>query len=222
MKSKKIIYIHHACVYTREGINFILKELSGDLNVKLISNAGYVQANTIHDSKKEDVDFFILGLEWGNNYGETFDFFIQWLPLYYPQAKIIVMTQCDSIGMLKNYLLGLGNVSAVLDSKIEIQELRQSLQAILTGSLDSKAKRKQTMLLTNQEVKVLKHLLQGMPVFKVARKLQIHCKTVSSHKRAALNKLEVTSLYALMKYGNNTHMVSGLLRREGSTTTESG
>lgn len=132
------------------------------------------------------------------------------------------MTQYDSIGMLKDYLLGLGNVSAVLDSKIEIQELRQSLQAIFTGSLDSKAKRKQTMLLTNQEVKVLKHLLQGMPVFKVARMLQIHCKTVSSHKRAALNKLEVTSLYALMKYGNNTHMVSGLLRREGSTTRESG
>lgn len=57
MKSTKIIYIHHACVYTREGINFILKELSGDLSVKLISNTGYVQTNTVHDSKRENVDF---------------------------------------------------------------------------------------------------------------------------------------------------------------------
>lgn len=213
MKNEKVIYLQHACAYTREGIGFILKELSSDLCVKLISDTDHAHANNYY-LKKEQVDFFILGLQGDNNHGGILNFVIKWLPMHYPHAKVIIMAQTYSIGTLKDYLLGLGNVSAVLDSAIKIQELRDYLRTIVTNAQDIEPRKKQAMPLTHQEIRVLENLLKGMPVLKVASALRIDQKTVSRHKRAALNKIGISSLHGLMKCGNNTHVMNGLLRGE--------
>ncbi|WP_337264249.1 MULTISPECIES: helix-turn-helix transcriptional regulator [unclassified Serratia (in: enterobacteria)] len=214
MKTEKTIYLQHTCAYTRVGIDFILKELSNNLCVNLISNTNYAYANNDYDLQRQHADFFILGLQGNSNHGEVLNFVIKWLPMHCPQAKVIIMAQTHSIGTLKDYLLGLGNVVAVLDSAIKTEELRESLRTIIINAQDIEPRKKQAMPLTHQEIRVLENLLKGIPVLKVARALRIDQKTVSRHKRAALNKLGISSLHGLMKCGNNTHMMNGLLRGE--------
>lgn len=214
MQEEKIFFLQHVCTYTRKGIDFILSELSRDLGVGISSDMD-AQSELHHFWQNKDVDFFILGLR-GNssNYGGVLDFIINMLPVHYPTAKVIIMAQSHSIGKLKDYLLGLKGVSAVLDNAISIIELRGFLQAIITHSHDVKPQKSQVTPLTYQEIRVLEHLLKGMPVLKVASILQINQKTVSGHKRSALNKLGIPSLHGLMKCGNNTNMVNKLLSRE--------
>ncbi|MFC0226145.1 helix-turn-helix transcriptional regulator [Serratia aquatilis] len=213
MKEGKSFYLQHACAYTREGIDFILRELSNDLGLKISSDSVDLQSRAYHLWQNKDVDFFILGLQGnGYSYGTILDIIINQLPLYHPQAKVVIMAQANSIGRLKHYLSGLRNVITVLDYAISIEDLRKYLQALVTDSLEIAPRKQQATPLTYQEIKVLRHLLKGMPVLKVARTLEINQKTVSGHKRSALNKLGIPSLHGLMKCGNDTHMMNELLR----------
>lgn len=215
MKKEQVFSLQHACSYTREGIKLLLKELSNGSHVKLIDVYEDLQSSRVRPLHDKEVDFFVLGLQ-GNseNHGGMLDFIIRWLPMQFPQAKVVIMAQTHSFGRLKDYLLGLGNVSAVLDNSIALADLRQHLQNIISNTVNTTVSKKPVSLLTRQEISVLGHLLQGTPVLTVADILQINPKTVSTHKRAALNKLGISSLHGLMKCGNNTHIMGELLSKK--------
>lgn len=216
MSIRKNVFIQHPCMYTREGIKLTLANLScNDINVKVIAENSYLDVQTYRSLYNKDVDIFILGLQGtGDSHGCILDFILQWLPVNYPEAKVIVMTQTRSIGQLNDYLLGLGNVSAVLDNAIDISELRMHLQHIMVNSPQPTDTKKLVSPLTYQEVRVLGHLLKGMPVLKIANALQINQKTVSAHKRAAMSKLGVSSLHGLIRCQVNLTMISDLLTHD--------
>lgn len=196
-------------MYTREGVKSTLSSLScKNIDIRIIAERKNLEISDYLSLSNTDVDIFILGLQ--NNYdsyGNALDFIIKWLPLYYPKAKVIIMAQTLIIGQLKNYLSGLGNVSAVLDNAVTINELNHYLQDAILNLPDVQQKSKPTIPLTHQEIKVLKYLLKGIPTLKVAKALEIHPKTVSAHKRAAMNKLGISSLHGLISCQVNLNMM---------------
>ncbi|WP_160165605.1 LuxR C-terminal-related transcriptional regulator [Serratia sp. DD3] len=216
MSIRKNLFIQHACMYTREGIKSTLSRLScGNIDLTVIAEKKYLEISDYLALPGTDVDVFILGLQnTYDSYGNTLDFIIKWLPLHYPQAKVIIMAQTLILGRLKDYLSGLNNVSAVLDNAITINELSHYLQDTILNLPDVRQKSKSTTPLTHQEIKVLKYLLKGMPTLQVARTMQIHPKTVSAHKRAAMIKLGITSLHSLIQCQVNLNMMDNLLTQK--------
>ncbi|MFC0226136.1 helix-turn-helix transcriptional regulator [Serratia aquatilis] len=213
MNIRKSAFIQHSCMYTREGIKLTLANLiDNNIDVKVVADESYLETKAFRLLYNKSVDVFILGLQGtGDSHGSILDFILQWLPMHYPEAKVVVMTQTRSIGQLKNYLLGLENVAAVLDDSIEISELQTHLQHIMMNSPQVGTIKKPVTPLTHQEIKVLGHLLKGVPVLKIASTLRINQKTVSAHKRAAMNKLGISSLHGLIRCQVNLSMMSDLL-----------
>lgn len=210
MNKRISIFLQNPCKYTQEGIKFLLNESHCDLEYNITTHPLEIGAhNTL---RKNDVNIFILGLQgYSDNHFGILEFIMKWLPLVCPEARVIIMANTHSIGILKNYLLGLRNVYAVLDHAVSLQDFRIHLQNVIIGSRGVTPRKPTAIQLTHRELNVLKYLLKGMPILMVADALHIHYKTVSSHKRSALNKLEINSLHGLMKCGNSTHMMNNLL-----------
>lgn len=216
MNIRKNVFIQHSCMYTREGIKLTLANLTcNNLDIKVIAAKSCLDSNAYRSLYNKNVDVFILGLQdTGDSHGAILNFILEWLPLRYPEAKVVVITQTRSIGQLKNYLLGLDNVAAVLDDSIEISELQIHLQHIMMNSPRLGTIKKPVNLLTHQEIRVLGQLLKGVPVLKIAGTLRINQKTVSAHKRTAMNKLGISSLHGLIRCQVNLSMISNLLSLE--------
>lgn len=196
----KGIFIQNNCFYTRNGIELLINELKNDgLSVNVTANVATLNATDYQILHKQHASIFILGLKKNNDdYGDFFYFILEWLPMHYPKAKVIIMANAQAIGQLKNYLLGLGNVIAVLDESIKMPELKLCLKKIIIEKVSVIRDEKKVPLLTRQEIKVLVYLLKGTPTSQVAKTLGITHKTVSNHKCNALGKMGYVSLKKLM------------------------
>lgn len=213
MNKKVSFFLKNSCKYTQEGIKALLIDSYSDLDYNITTHPfGIGNHNTLINN---DVNIFILGLQgYSDSHIGILEFIMRWLPICCPEARVVVMANTHLIGTLKNYLLGIKNVYAVLDNAIELHDFRIRLQSVIMGSQDVPLIKSTTVPLTHQEINVLKYLLTGMPVLMVADVLHINQKTVSSHKRSALNKLGINSLHGLIKCGNNTHLINELFRNE--------
>lgn len=214
MENGTNIFLRHTCSYTREGIKSLLAEFGGIPPINIIAEEKQLQPSLCRLVYNQKVDVFILGLQSNiNNASELLNFLIKTLPSFFPKAKVIIMTQLNSLGKLKGYLLGLNNVSAVLDNGITLQEMRLCLTEILTlpKNVQPRPFQSSVIPLTHRELSVLGFLLKGKSTDEVAYKLRIHCKTVSSHKQSALHKLGIHSLHGLLMSGNNREMMYQLL-----------
>lgn len=213
MNKKVSFFIKNPCKYTQEGIENLLRESYCDMNYNITTQPLEVGVDKM--LVNNDVNIFILGLYgYSDSHIGILEFIMKWLPIACPRARVVIMVDAHSIGRLKYYLLGLRNVYAVLDRSISLQDFRMHLQCVLMGSQEVFPRKSTAAPLTNQELNVLRYLLDGMPVLTVASALRIHYKTVSSHKRRALSKLGVNSLQELMKFSNNTHIMNELLRNK--------
>jgi len=213
MNKKISIFLHNLCTYTQEGIKHLQPELHCDSGCNITIKPFGVDTHTVLNNNDENI--FILGLHgYSNSHVGSLEFIMNWLPICHHEVRVIIIAKTNSIGNLKNYLLGLKNVYAVLDHATALHEFRIHLQNAIMDSPGSSPRKPTISPLTNQELNVLKYLLKGMPVTMVADKLCIHYKTVSSHKRSALNKLGVNSLHRLMKCGNDTSIMNELLRNK--------
>jgi DNA-binding NarL/FixJ family response regulator len=210
MNKRISIFLQNSCKYTQEGIKCLLNESYCDVEYNITTQPLGVGAhNTLRNN---DVNIFIVGLQgYSDSHFGILEFIMKWLPVVCPEARVVIMANTHSIGTLKNYLLGLTNVYAVLDHAVTLQDFRMHLQSVIIGSQSIAPRKPTATQLTHQELNVLKYLLKGMPIFKVADAMRINYKTVSSHKRSALNKLGINSLHGLMKCGNSTHMMNELL-----------
>jgi DNA-binding NarL/FixJ family response regulator len=214
MKNEINIFLQHTCSYTCEGIKVLLTEFSAITSINIIVEDEKFQSNLSRLVYNKDIDVFIICLQSEvNNACEILYFIIKMLPLFFPKARVIIMTQLNSLGKLNNYLLGLNNVCAVLDNRISLQEMRLRLTKILTlpKSVQPCLFQSSVTPLTHQELNVLGFLLKGKSTNEVAYKLCIHYKTVSSHKQSALHKLGIHSLHGLLTSGNNREMMYQLL-----------
>lgn len=205
------IALQHSCMFTREGIKSLLADLGSGYPVNIVTEAGYLEINTYRILKTTGIDIFILGMQSAeNNPSKILSFIIEWLPVFFPEAKVVIMTPVRSLGWLKDYLLGLSNVYSVLDSAASLQELRAQLKDILLFRQDAMPYRSRAIPLTHQELNVLGFLLKGTSALEIAQELRIHYKTVSNHKRSALHKLGIRSLHTLLTYGNSRDMMHKL------------
>ncbi|MFN3071822.1 LuxR C-terminal-related transcriptional regulator [Serratia sp. J2] len=221
MRERTNIFLQHTCSYTREGIKSLLAELEDITPTNLIAEEKKLQPSLNRLMHKPDADIFILGLQSnGNNASEILSFIIKTVASFFPKARVIIMTELNSLGKLKDYLLGLNNVYAVLDNGITLKEMHLRLTEILTlpKSVQPCPFQSPVTPLTHQELSVLGFLLKGKSANEVAYKLRIHCKTVSSHKQSALHKLGIHSLHGLLTSGNNREMMYQLLHYQRKRT----
>lgn len=208
------VFLQHTCGYTREGIKSLLVDLDVEFPVSIVAEEKQFQSGFSRYMFNPGVDFFIIGLQSdGNNASEILSFIIKTVPLSFPNAKIIIMTQLNSMGRLKDYILGLNNVYAIIDNGITLKEMRNHLKSVLNYSVDFPPCNFKSLVtpLTHRELSVLGFLLKGKSPDEVAHKLCINYKTVSSHKQSALHKLGIRSLHGLLTSGNNRELMYQLL-----------
>ncbi|MFC0226159.1 helix-turn-helix domain-containing protein [Serratia aquatilis] len=214
MSNRVNIFLQHTCGYTREGLKSLLLELSEEFPINIVAEDKQLQSNVSQLMLKPGVDFFILGLQSdGNNASEILSFIIKTVPSSFPDAKVIIMTQLNSMGGLKDYILGLNNVYAIIDNGSTLKEMRNHLIGVLNFSVDLSPRTFKLLVapLTHRELSVLGFLLKGKSPDEVAHKLCINYKTVSSHKQSALHKLGIRSLNGLLTSGNNRELMYQLL-----------
>lgn len=139
------VSIQHACEYTKEGVNIILNDISCDLGLDLtciLRRHKYGGFDALND-----INIFILGLKsYSDNHAGILDFIIKWLPIYHPDARVVVMANTHTIGKLKDYLLGLVNVYAVLDNAMKLQDFRMHLRRVIVDSQHPLPPKKQQSL----------------------------------------------------------------------------
>ncbi|WP_337264096.1 MULTISPECIES: helix-turn-helix domain-containing protein [unclassified Serratia (in: enterobacteria)] len=214
MENTSNIFLQHTCNYTREGIKSLLSELESITPINLVADQGRLQPNIKWLMNNQNIDVFIFELQsHGNNLCEILSFIIKTLPVFYPEAKVVIMTQLNKLGRLKDYLSQLNNICAVLDNGITLQEMQLYLTQIIMLAKDCQSYPVQSSVppLTYQELSVLSFLLKGKSSNEVASKLCIHYKKVSHHKQSALQKLGVHSLHDLLMNGNKQELMNQLL-----------
>ncbi|WP_411705096.1 LuxR C-terminal-related transcriptional regulator [Edaphovirga cremea] len=209
------IFLQHACMYTRVGIKSLLENMDCDCPVNVITDIEDLNSSRYPRKNTSDTDIFILGMQGnGSNPSKTLSFIVERLPVFSPDAKVIIIAPTFSVGHLRNHLLGLHNVHAVLDRASPLQEFQMQLKEILMLPLNMMRPHKSMAAsLSHQELNVLGFLLQGNSTHDVAQKLRIHNKTVSHHKRSALHKLGIRSLHRLIMCDNSRSMLDTLVRK---------
>ncbi|KEY58583.1 hypothetical protein [Serratia sp. DD3] len=133
MKKITNVFLQHSCSYTREGIKSILAELNSISSINVVAEQKQLSHDLSWLKPEQDIDVFILELQsTGNNASERLSFIMNILPSLSPKVKVVIMTQLNNQGTLKDSLLQFNNVYAVLEQPRTLQQMRQCLTKILT------------------------------------------------------------------------------------------
>ncbi|PVZ83066.1 hypothetical protein C9426_27880 [Serratia sp. S1B] len=151
------IFIQHTCMYTRNGIKLLLDKLKDNgLDINISANVANFNATDLQAFDKNDEAIFILGLPTNNDdYTDFFYFIHEWLPMYSPCYKVVVIANDQSTVQLKEHLLSLHHVVAVLDQAMKLPELQLYLKNLIIGVEPLKYNSKASTPLSLQEIKVL-------------------------------------------------------------------
>lgn len=214
-KTKKKVFLQHSCNYTREGIKFLLASPEGTPVVVYEMKQLQINLGNLSGTIDADIDVFIFELQ---NYSCTATdllyFIAKTMPLSFPKSKVIIMTELNSVGRFKDYILGFNNYSIILDNATKLDEMQLHLSEIIGLQGDFKIKKHPPKMsrLTSREMNVLDLMLKGNTCVEVADMLSIHQKTVSAHKISALHKLGMRSMYGLLISERNQEMISKMLQ----------
>lgn len=184
-----------------------LVELSKDIEVIGEAENG---AQVLELLKKASVDVVLMDIDMGNTSGiET----TRELKKLYPEVNVVGLTMHEEQGYIvemmeagaSGYLLkntGLDELLTAIrtaargDSYFSQQVSATLLQAITRG----KASAVPNTMLTEREIEVLRLITQEYSNGEIAEKLFISIRTVDTHRRNLLEKLQVKNTAGLVKY----------------------
>jgi len=194
---KKKIMLYSDCQFVRAGLEYII-ESHRKLSM-MIDIIPIFDSREIFNQETELPDIVILAsaLDMGrmvmqlSHYGAS---------ALWSQANIILITPQGTSGGLTGYLQEIMNVCAVADMNVAIEALQDLLLSHLSYSLMAGHNRYRSLAspLSVREKTVIEGLLQGKDMAQIASELQLHYKTVSTHKLKALAKLGTRSLQRLL------------------------
>ncbi|KAB0490523.1 response regulator [Pseudomonas psychrophila] len=172
-----------------------------------LSSSQLVEQLRLHQPALLITDFNMPGDE---TYGDGLQL-IEYLIEHFPEVKILVLTM-ESNQLIISRLLEMG-VAGVIAKNHIYQEIGKALSALASGRSYTRTSTPNTSVITNpkviderfstlspREVEVLRLFVAGNSVGDIARQLNRSVKTVSTHKVAAMHKLEVINDHALLTY----------------------
>lgn len=206
------LHIISACKYTREGMRCLMHKSCFDMGFN--SAIRFYEFGIDTANINGGVNVFVLNLQGYNSIqDDVLEFLMERLPRDCPDARIVIMIDIHTIGKLKNYFLVLGNVYAVLDNSISLQDFQAHLHNVIMGLKSCNLSESKISLLSPQQLNVLKCMLNGMSYLMVASTLNIHYKTVISHRCSVLKKLGINSQQAAVMSSNDLHIMNKFLRK---------
>lgn len=172
-----------------------------------LSSSQLVEQLRLHQPALLITDFNMPGDE---TYGDGLQL-IEYLIEHFPEVKILVLTM-ESNQLIISRLLEMG-VAGVIAKNHIYQEIGKALSSLASGRSYTRTSTSNTSVITNpkviderfstlspREVEVLRLFVAGNSVGDIARQLNRSVKTVSTHKVAAMHKLEVINDHALLTY----------------------
>jgi two-component system invasion response regulator UvrY len=196
----------------RAGINAMLAEES-DLVVVGESGDG---KETLQYLRKEDVDVLLLDLHLPNMDGFEV---LQRVKERRPQLRVLILTSCAEVSMACRFLKA--GASGYLVKDMLPEELVNAIHAVFRGRRYLSSEMAAQMAdriteslavpihekLTNREFQVFKLLVAGTPGTDIAQALRLAPSTVSTYRTRILEKLELNSVAALVRYAVDHKMI---------------
>jgi DNA-binding NarL/FixJ family response regulator len=126
-----------------------------------------------------------------------------------PHVRIIVFSMFSEPAYV-THALGIGAAGYVLKTS-PLTELRTAIRRVIAGQtylsasfdeddLQRRAPRPAAGRLSPRELQVLQRLVAGQPIAEIAKTLRVSPKTVATHRARILDKLQLTSTAALIRY----------------------
>jgi DNA-binding NarL/FixJ family response regulator len=204
----------------RDGIKSLLE---GVENIKIIGEASN-GVEAIEFFKKQPADMVIMDIRMPEMSGiET----TQYLTQTYPNVKVLALTMHDEEAFI--YKMLNAGASGYLLKNVGKEEFVTAIQKVYKGdnyfSLDLATKMITNMVLTKssdtssevieneelqltkREIEVIKLIAEGLTSQEIADKLFISPRTVDTHRRNLLQKLNVKNTAELIKFAIKHHIV---------------
>jgi DNA-binding NarL/FixJ family response regulator len=204
----------------RDGIKSLLE---GVENIKIIGEASN-GVEAIEFFKKQPADVVIMDIRMPEMSGiET----TQYLTQNYPNVKVLALTMHDEEAFI--YKMLNAGASGYLLKNVGKEEFVTAIQKVYKGdnyfSLDLATKMITNMVLTKssdtsnevieneelqltkREIEVIKLIAEGLTSQEIADKLFISPRTVDTHRRNLLQKLNVKNTAELIKFAIKHHIV---------------
>jgi DNA-binding NarL/FixJ family response regulator len=204
----------------RDGIKSLLE---GVENIKIVGEASN-GVEAIEFFKKQPADVVIMDIRMPEMSGiET----TQYLTQNYPNVKVLALTMHDEEAFI--YKMLNAGASGYLLKNVGKEEFVTAIQKVYKGdnyfSLDLATKMITNMVLTKssdtsnevieneelqltkREIEVIKLIAEGLTSQEIADKLFISPRTVDTHRRNLLQKLNVKNTAELIKFAIKHHIV---------------
>ncbi|WP_114196290.1 response regulator transcription factor [Edaphovirga cremea] len=217
--AKKRIAIQCPCLYTRTGIEEILLDTQFSEKCKIVASISHLDQYANRLIRLPAVDIIIVTLSSTiADPASTLSLFGEFLPMVHPDARILLIADVMSTGVMARYLSDLNSIGCVLDTSEPLGMLEKQLVDVIDTFTDAYRPGKVTASpLSLRETTVLRRLLDGEQMMSIAKDLQLSPKTVSNYKRSALIKLSIRSLQPLIINKHNKKSINNEL---GSTILE--
>ncbi len=203
----------------RDGIKSLLKDVE---NIKIVGEASNGQ-EAIDFFKKQPTDVVIMDIRMPEMSGiET----TKYLTEHYPGVKILALTMHDEEAFISKMLQA--GASGYLLKNVGKEEFITAINKIYKGenyfSLDVATKmmtkfmsskpsdddepiENENLQLTKREIEVIKLIAEGYTSHDIAEKLFISPRTVDTHRRNLLQKLNVKNTAELIKFAIKHNIV---------------
>lgn len=193
---KKRIAIQCPCLYTRKGIEDILLDTQFSETCKVVASISNLDLYESRLQMLPVVDVIIVTLSSAiDDPVLTLRFFGEFLPSAHPNARILLIDDVVSTGVIARYISKNNGLWAVLEPSKALSRIKNQLLHVIdifTGDyIPSKEKKR---FLSQRETTVLRLLLDEVNTKDIAIHLKISPKTVSHHKISALKKLGIRTL----------------------------
>ncbi|PHZ21682.1 helix-turn-helix transcriptional regulator [Yersinia massiliensis] len=205
--TRKQIIIQHPCYFTRQGLENALPPSLMDKSHDIVASVGSLNECFHHLLSFPLAHLVILSFR-GKDYlsGDSLSLIVDWLLIHRQDCQVIVIADKFCVHLLTSYFFGVKQVYAVLAHNDPLNKFSFHLKQIFSAPVA--AIEKQPCMLSKRERTVLALLLQGRSSNDIAGYLKLSNKTISFHKRSALNKLGISTLQPMLM---NSVMASHLL-----------
>ena len=191
-----------------EGLKeLLIKMLPADCVVKVVDSIARAKASL----QATHYDFVLVDLVMP---GQQVPAFIGSLRAMFPDIIILVVSSVIDTNTIKECLsLGVNGYVSKGTSPEEIKFAfentysgRKFISSDLSGRLASSVLSVENTALTRRELEVLRLLAAGHSVRVVAGMLHVSPVTIMTHKRSLMQKLDLHSVVALVKYAYDNHL----------------
>lgn len=194
----------------REGIRALLEK---EKNIQVVAEAG--TAEEIYNKLNQyPVDIILMDIDLGQSSGiEVTEVVISQFPemkilalsMHNDQAYVVKILEAGAKGYIlkntgKEEMLNAIHAVARGDSYFSNEVSGMIIASLKKGSLPESAQKKTDIPLTNREVEVLKLIALEYSNSEIAEKLFISIRTVDTHKRNLLEKLQLKNTAGLVRY----------------------